>query len=232
MLAGGRGRPDRKRVFHADEEPPLARSPHHRLPDEVVHQFAPEGPAGHCRGQGRVQRRHRRSPRAGPRLPSQKKAPRDRRRPDPLAAVWDSEVVALLKSTAGLRPVAIFDEIRRRHCEIGAGIRRTLERRIRTWRALNGAQRDVIFRQDHPPGRRGWSDFTEMGDRAISIAGERLDHRLYHFRLAVSRCCWPCRAAAGRAAAFCRQAGVGRPRRPGRQGGMAGGAFPCRAGRA
>ena len=67
-----------------------------------------------------------------PRLPSQKKAPRHRRRRDPLAAVWDSEVVPLLKSTPGLRPVAIFDEIRRRHPEIGAGIRRTLERRIRT----------------------------------------------------------------------------------------------------
>ena len=43
-----------------------------------------------------------------PRLPSQKKMPRGRRRQDPLAAVWDSEVVPLLKSTPGLRPVAIF----------------------------------------------------------------------------------------------------------------------------
>src|SRR5580700_10199392 len=121
-----------------------------------------------------------------PRLPSQKQAPRERRRRDPLAAVWDSEVVPLLKSAAGLRPVAIFDEIRRRHPEIGPGIRRTLERRIRTWRALNGADRDVIFRQEHPPGRLGLSDFTEMGDRGSSIAGAPLDHRLYHFRLAFS----------------------------------------------
>ena len=55
-----------------------------------------------------------------PRLPSQKKAPRGRRRRDPLAEVWDSEVVPLLKSAPGRRPVAIFDEIRRRHPEIGA----------------------------------------------------------------------------------------------------------------
>jgi len=47
------------------------------------------------------------------RLPSQKKAPRGRRRRDPLSAVWDSEVVPLLKSVPGLRPVAIFDAIRR-----------------------------------------------------------------------------------------------------------------------
>jgi hypothetical protein len=62
---------------------------------------------------------------------------------------WDSEAVPLLKSVPGLRPVAIFDEIGRRHPEIGVGIRRTLERRIRAWRALNGAERDVIFRQEN-----------------------------------------------------------------------------------
>jgi hypothetical protein len=121
-----------------------------------------------------------------PRLPSQKKAPRGRRRRDPLAAVWEAEVVPLLKSAPGLRPVAIFDEIRRRHPEIGIGVRRTLERRIRSWRALNGAERDVVFRQEHPPGRLGLSDFTDMTDHGISIAGVPLDHRLYHFRLAFS----------------------------------------------
>ena len=120
------------------------------------------------------------------RLPSQKKAPRGRRRRDPLAEVWDSEVVPLLKSAPGLRPVAIFDEIRRRHPEIGAGVRRTLERRIRAWRALNGSEQDVIFRQEHPPGRLGLSDFTDMGDHGVSITGVPLDHRLYHFRLAFS----------------------------------------------
>jgi hypothetical protein len=121
-----------------------------------------------------------------PRLPSQKKAPRGRRRQDPLAAVWESEIVPLLKGVPGLRPVAIFDEIRRRRPEIGAGVRRTLERRIRTWRALNGPEQDVIFRQEHPPGRLGLSDFTAMGDLGVSIAGAPLDHRLYHFRLAFS----------------------------------------------
>jgi hypothetical protein len=52
------------------------------------------------------------------RFPSQKKAPRDRRRRDRLATVWDSEVVPLLKSTPGLRPIAIFDELWRRHPEL------------------------------------------------------------------------------------------------------------------
>src|SRR5262245_59062412 len=43
-----------------------------------------------------------------------------------------------------------------------------------------------IFRQEHPPGRLGLSDFTDMGKLGITIAGQPLDHRLYHFRLAFS----------------------------------------------
>src|SRR5215470_17264870 len=35
---------------------------------------------------------------ADPRLPSQKKEPRGRRRPDPLAPYWDSEIVPILKA--------------------------------------------------------------------------------------------------------------------------------------
>jgi hypothetical protein len=123
---------------------------------------------------------------ADPRLPSQKKTPRGRRRPDPLATVWDSEVVPMLEAALDIRAVAIFEEIRRRHPELSTGVRRTLERRIANWRAHNGPDRDVIFRQEHPPGRMGLSDFTDMGALGITIAGEPLDHRLYHFRLAFS----------------------------------------------
>jgi hypothetical protein len=36
-----------------------------------------------------------------PGLPSQKKAPRGRRRPDPLAGVWDSEIVPIQKWMSG-----------------------------------------------------------------------------------------------------------------------------------
>jgi hypothetical protein len=120
-----------------------------------------------------------------PRLPSQKRPRRKRRRPDPLADVWDSEVVPLLDSP-GLRPIAIFEELCRRHSELGAGTRRTLERRVQAWRAVNGPDRKVIFRQEHPPGRMGLSDFTEVADLGVTIAGQILDFRLYHFRLPFS----------------------------------------------
>jgi transposase InsO family protein len=121
-----------------------------------------------------------------PRLPSQKKAPRGRRRPDPLGDLFNAEVVPMLRAAPGVRTVAIFDELLRRHPELGAGVRRTLERRVRSWRALHGEEQEVIFRQAHEPGRLGLSDFTCMAQASVTIAGVLLDHRLYHFRLAYS----------------------------------------------
>ena len=118
-----------------------------------------------------------------PRLPSQKEAVRGRRRPDPLADIFDAEVVPLLIEAPGLRAVAVFEEMLRRHPDLGTGIRRTLERRIRDWRAVHGEEQEVIFRQTHEPGRMGLSDFTDMADLDVTVAGVRLDHRLYHFRL-------------------------------------------------
>jgi hypothetical protein len=121
-----------------------------------------------------------------PRLPSQKNVPRERRRADPLADIFDAEIVPMLRAAPGLRAIAVFEEMARRHPELGASIRRTLERRIRSWRAIHGEEQEVIFRQVHEPGRTGLSDFTDMGDAAVTVAMAPLDHRLYHFRLAYS----------------------------------------------
>jgi len=120
------------------------------------------------------------------RLPSQTKTTRSRRRPDPLAGIFDEEVVPMLERTPGLRSVTIFEELMRRHPALTAKIRRTLERRVRAWRAMHGPEQEVIFRQVHKPGRLGQSDFTDMNDLEITVAGMSLGHRLYHFRLVYS----------------------------------------------
>lgn len=83
---------------------------------------------------------------ADPTLPSHKKTPRGRRRPDPLADIFDAEVVPMLQSSLGIRPVAIYEEVLRRHPELASGIRRTLERRIRAWNAEHGPEQEVMFR--------------------------------------------------------------------------------------
>jgi hypothetical protein len=121
-----------------------------------------------------------------PRLPSQKKARRERRRADPLADIFAAEIVPMLQAAPGVRSVAVFEEMLRRHPDLGMGIRRTLERRIRAWRALYGQEQEVIFRQIHKPGDVGLSDFTDMSTLGITVAREPLEHQLYHFRLAYS----------------------------------------------
>jgi transposase InsO family protein len=123
-----------------------------------------------------------------PRLPSQKAADRGpETRPDPLAVIWAAEVVPLLEAMPNLRPITILEELERRHPERDwSRQRRTLERRIRRWKALHGPEREIVFRQAHPPGAQALSDFTDAGALAVTIAGAPLAHRFYHFALACS----------------------------------------------
>jgi len=80
-----------------------------------------------------------------PVLPSQRRAPRGRRRPDPLEHIFEAEGVPLLQAAPGLRAVAIYEELLRRHPDLQSGIRRTLERRIRAWRACQGKRRATFW---------------------------------------------------------------------------------------
>ena len=121
-----------------------------------------------------------------PRPPSQKQTPRSSRRHDPLDGIFEQEVVPLLVECPALRAVTIFEELRRRDPKLPASVRRTLERRVRRWRALHGPEQEVIFAQRNPPGRLALSDFTATGHLGVTIAGAPLSHLLYHFRLPYS----------------------------------------------
>ena len=126
---------------------------------------------------------------ADPRPPSQKRKPKGRRRPDPLAGIFEEEIVPLLEESPGLRAVAVQEEMMRRHPELSPGVRRTIERRMRGWKAKHGPEQEIIFRQRHEPGRRGLSDFTEGTALGVTVAGEPLAHKLYHFRLEYAGFC-------------------------------------------
>lgn len=122
-----------------------------------------------------------------PDLPSQRPARRWRTRTDPLASVWDSEMVPLLRRAPGLTAVTLLEEMQRRYPQrFGANVLRTLQRRVRTWRALEGEEREVFFAQEHEPGRLGLSDFTDAAEREVTLDGSRFEHRLYQFALAYS----------------------------------------------
>ena len=93
---------------------------------------------------------------AAPPLPDQEQAKlRGRRRPDPLADVFDTVVVPILESSPGIRPVGVFQELMRRHPELDPACGAPWSAGVRLWRAEHGQEQDVIFRQKHEPGRQG-----------------------------------------------------------------------------
>jgi hypothetical protein len=120
-------------------------------------------------------------------LPSQRPERNWRTREDPLSAVWDSEVIPLLQSDARLNAVTLLEELQRRYPgQWDTSVLRTLQRRMRLWRAKFGVEREVYFAQEHPPGRQGISDFTVADELNVEIAGVGFAHRLYQFALAYS----------------------------------------------
>ena len=128
----------------------------------------------------------RRIERAGG-VPSKQEPRQWRTRADPLACWWESDVVPLLGSTPTLNAVTILEELQRRYpSEVSPALLRTLQRRLRQWRAQHGDEREVYFAQEHPPGRLGLSDFTDASELGVVVEGRPLDHRLYQFALAYS----------------------------------------------
>jgi transposase InsO family protein len=120
-------------------------------------------------------------------LPSQREARAWRTRADPFEAVWQSELVPMLEAAPALTAMTLLEEIQRRHPgQYDAALLRTLQRRVRTWNASFGAEREVFFAQTHAPGRLGLSDFTHAAVLQVTIAGATLIHLLYQFVLAFS----------------------------------------------
>ncbi|KAF1005380.1 MAG: hypothetical protein E5299_02263 [Burkholderia gladioli] len=131
-------------------------------------------------------------------LPSQRPARSWRTRADPLAEVWDAEIVPLLHADAALSAATLLEELQRRHPgQYAGGVLRTLQRRVRQWRAVHGDEREVFFAQEHPPARLGLSDFTVANDLGVCIGGAAFDHRLYQFALAHSGWRYACVVAGG-----------------------------------
>jgi Mu transposase, C-terminal domain len=121
-------------------------------------------------------------------LPSQQPRRYWRSRPDPFADVWESEVVPLLRSAPRLKAITLLRKLQEDHpARFPDSMRRTLERHISQWRALEGPNKEVFFPQTYQPGARGLSDFTHMDKLGVTIGGVPFNHLLYHFVLAFSR---------------------------------------------
>lgn len=128
------------------------------------------------------------------RVPSQTKETRTwRTRPDPFAEVWTREVVPLLERDDGrvLEGRTLLLELDKKHPgQYDERQLRTLQRRMRQWRALQGPEREVFFEQKHVPGREGAFDFTDATDLGVGICGEPFEHLLFEFVLSFSGWTW------------------------------------------
>ena len=113
-----------------------------------------------------------------------------RTRADPLADVWESVLVPMLQKAPQLEPQTLLLHLEQT-CPGQEWYRRkrTLQRRVEQWRALHGPAQEVMFLQEHRAGVLGISDFTLLKGEPITVAGEVLEHRLFHFRLPFSGWC-------------------------------------------
>ena len=108
-------------------------------------------------------------------LPAEARKPRTwRTRPDPLAEVWPA-VAEQLQQQPRLQAKTLWDWVQRSQPgKCAESARRTLERRVRQWKAQQGPAKEVFFAQVHAPGRLAASDFTSMNDLQVTIQGEPL----------------------------------------------------------
>jgi len=109
-----------------------------------------------------------------------------RTRSDPFEASW-GEIGGLLENNSGLEAKTILEYLQDKYPgRYQHGQLRTLQRRVKHWRAIEGPAKEVFFPQEHYPGDLSQSDFTHMKPLGITIRNEAFDHLLYHFVLTYS----------------------------------------------
>ena len=120
-------------------------------------------------------------------MPSAQKPLRHyRTRSDPFDGDWDW-LVAQVKDHPALEAKILFEALqRRRPKHYQEGQLRTLQRRLKRWRAEHGPERRVFFAQLHRPGEALQLDFTRTGELGVTIAGEVFEHLLCHVVLPYS----------------------------------------------
>ena len=120
-------------------------------------------------------------------VPSELKKPHTwRTRADVFEGVWE-ELAELLETNPGLEAKTLFEDLQRRYPgRFSDGQLRTLQRRIKAWRALEGPCKEVFFAQEHHPGELAQSDFTHMESLEVTIEGQPFAHLVYHLVLTYS----------------------------------------------
>lgn len=125
------------------------------------------------------------------RLPSELKAPRAyRTRKDPFEQDW-GYLVERLKDAPELEAKTLFEHLQEVYPgRYEEGQLRTLQRRLKRWRAQEGPPKEVFFSQAHRPGEAAQTDFTSGNKLGITISGEPFEHLLCNVVLPYSNWQW------------------------------------------
>ena len=152
-----------------------------RSSEEVDGELSKHGQLGRAAMKASMDPKTARKYREAGRLPSEMKAPREwRTRVDPFERDWPL-VMARLEDAPELESKTLFEWLQSRDPErYEAGQLRTLQRRVRQWRAQQGPDRRVYFAQAHVPGEAAQTDFTWATELGITIGGEPFEHMLCH----------------------------------------------------
>lgn len=106
---------------------------------------------------------------------------------DVFAEVWP-KLEAMLRTNPGVQAQTLMQWLINEHGDkYHAGQLRTLQRRLQRWHALNGADREVMFKQQAVPGKQSQSDWTHCDSLKVTIGGNAYPHMLFHFMLVYSR---------------------------------------------
>jgi len=124
-------------------------------------------------------------------FPSELKQPRSwRTREDPFEEDWPA-IAARLAEAPELEAKTLFELLLEAQPEkYEPGQVRTLQRRVRQWRATAGPDKEVFFAQVHRPGEAMQTDFTWGNELDITIAGAPFRHLLCHPVLPFSNWEW------------------------------------------
>jgi hypothetical protein len=113
--------------------------------------------------------------------------PRDwKTRQDPLDGHWEAELLPMLEREPRLAPITLFEALQERYPGEYDDKLRTVERRVKDWKAQHGKPKEVMFKIQHSPGVMGLSDFTHLKGVTVTVKGQPFQHILYHYRLAFS----------------------------------------------
>jgi hypothetical protein len=112
-------------------------------------------------------------------LPSERAQPRDwRTHEDAFVEHWP-ELEARLNESPTLEAKTLFEVLREAHPgRYDEGQLRTLQRRVKAWRAERGPDKEVVLAQQHRPGEAAQTDFTWATELAVTIAGQLFVHML------------------------------------------------------